>query len=247
MKAPLWLPLLVLAACNRTGPPETQTAAPAAPPQATAASTAPAAPPAAPAAPAVKGPKLLPVDAATDDAALVAYRDELLGAVKRHDADAVIALVDPKIRTSFGGGGGAAGLRHSLEQPGSWNDLEQLLSLGGSFQGEGAGRSFWAPYVYSAFPDAQDAFESLVVVAAEVPLFETPDPNGHVVATLSHDIVTIVREAPSAEAGSFRHVKTADGRTGWVESAKVRSPIGYRAGFLKQDGKWRMNVLVAGD
>jgi|SRR6185295_5525677 len=246
MKVLLWLPLFLFVACNRTAPPETDTAATQAP--APAATSAPPATTSAaePAAPRVNGPKLMPLDAATDDPALVAYRDALLSAVKSHDIEAVIALVDPKIRTSFGGGGGAGNLRHSLEQPGNWNDLEQVLSLGGTFQGEGADRSFWAPYVYSAWPEAHDAFASLAVVAADVPLHETPDPNGPVVATLSYDIVTIA-DQPTTKPGAFRQVKTADGHTGWVESSKVRSPVGYRAGFLKQDGKWRMNALVAGD
>jgi len=251
MKVLLSLPLLVLVACNRSGPPETQTTVPAAPPQQTAGTTAPAetatsAPPAAPAVPQVKGPKLMPVDAARDYPDLAAYRDTLLAAVKRRDADAVIALVDPKIRTSFGGGGGVKALRESLKQPGNWDDLEQLLSLGGTFQGESRDRSFWAPYVYSAWPDAYDAFESLAVIADGVALRETASPDGTIIATLSYDIVTIAG-GPSSKPSAFRHVKTADGRTGWVESSKVRSPIGYRAGFMIQDGKWRMNALVAGD
>jgi len=241
MKA-LWsLPLFLVVACDRTVPPETATAATRAVPAPAATTSA-----AEPAAPRVTGPKLMPVDAATEDPALVAYRDTLLAAVKRHDADAVIALVDPKIRTSFGEGGSVQELRRSLEQPGTWDDLEQLLSHGGTFQGEGADRSFWAPYVYSAWPEAHDAFASLAVVGAAVPLRQRPDPNAPVVAMLSYDIVTIADE-PASKPAAFRQVRTADGHTGWVESSAVRSPVGYRAGFMKHDGKWRMNALVAGD
>ena len=105
---------------------------------------------------------------------------------------------------------------------------------------------FWAPYVYSAFPDSHDAFETLAVVADDVPLRASADATAPVLATLSRDLVT--RAAPpTGEKTSWQHVKTADGKTGFVESKFVRSPVGYRAGFLKTSQGWRMNALVAGD
>jgi pyruvate/2-oxoglutarate dehydrogenase complex dihydrolipoamide acyltransferase (E2) component len=195
---------------------------------------------AAPSAPAVAGPKLLPVDEAKNDPALLAARDELLAAVRERNADKVVALVDPKIRTSFGGGAGAADLRKALSRPGTWEDFEQLLSLGGTFKGEGDGRSFWAPYVYSAWPDAHDPFESLAVIGSDVPLRESSDASAPAIATLSHDIVTRAK-------GDRVNVKTADGKTGWVDPKQLRSPVGYRAGFMKSGGRWRMNALVSGD
>jgi hypothetical protein len=200
-----------------------------------------------PAAPAVNGPKLKPVDEATSDPSLVEFRDELLAAVRKRDTDAVVALADPKIRTSFGGGGGAADFRRALKQPGVWEDFEQLLTQGGSFVGEGPGRSFWAPYVYSAWPDAHDAFESLAITGENVPLYESADKNARVIATLSHDIVKRAGDL-GRDVGQWQDVKTADGHTGWVEAKFVHSPVGYRAGFLKnKDGKWQINALVAGD
>ena len=41
--------------------------------------------------------------------------------------------------------------------------------------------------MYSAFPDAYDAFEWLAVVAKDVPLRDAP--NGRAIATLSYDLV----------------------------------------------------------
>src|SRR5207253_3094380 len=55
----------------------------------TAAEATPPPPPAAPAAPSVAGPKLMPVDEASGDPSLVAFRDELSAAVRRRDTDAV--------------------------------------------------------------------------------------------------------------------------------------------------------------
>lgn len=254
MRRLIWIPLLLLSfACRETSTTETSTVTTAQETvaQDTVATTSSApvttppadTPPPAPSAPVVSGPKLQPVDQTSEDPSLAAFRDELLAAVRRRDADAVVAMADPKIRTSFGGGGGTAGFRRMLQKPGVFEDLEKLLSLGGSFMGEGEGRSFWAPYVYSAWPEAHDAFESLAVIDKDVPLRESKDPGSKVVATLDHDIVTIVSPAVSDP----RQVKTADGKTGWVEAKHLYSPIALRAGFAKSGGKWKMNALVAGD
>lgn len=208
----------------------------------TATATAPAtsAAIALPAAPPVKGPKLRPVDEAPSESSFAAYRAELLAAVRARDVEKIVALSDPKIRTDFGGGGGTNALRSSLRDEKTVADLEQLLTLGGTFRGEGAQRSFWAPYVYSAWPDAQDAFESLAVLGENVPLRASDAPNAPMNVALSYDIVRR-HDAPG------KNVKTADGRIGWVDPKLLRSPIALRAGFMQSGGKWRMNALVAGD
>lgn len=197
----------------------------------------PSPPPASATSTATEGPKLMPADEAKKDPSLVAYREKLLDAVRRHDVDAVIASADPNIRTSFGEGGGSGVLRRMLESPERWRDLEQILTLGGSFRQ----RTFWAPYVYSAWPESQDAFTSVAVIAENVPLRSSA--TGPNVAMLSYDIVQRVGDPKDG----WQEVKLSDGRTGFVESKFLRSPIGYRAAFDKEDGHWRMTALVAGD
>ena len=213
--------LLVIASCNRDVVEEKT--APLAPPPVAVKEAAP---------PAVNGPKLQPVDEAGRDPSFLAYRTQLFDAVRRRDVEAIVKEIDPNIRTSFGDGGGAAELRKTLERPEIWGELEQILTHGGTFQ-EG---SFWAPYVYSAWPEKYDAFTWVAVVAKDVPLRESP--NGRTIATLAYDLVERVDET---------HVKTADGRTGYVDPKFLRSPIGYRAGFNKTKDRWRMTALVAGD
>ncbi|HEX2060416.1 MAG TPA: SH3 domain-containing protein [Thermoanaerobaculia bacterium] len=224
------LAALLLAACRRepatrTAPPE-----PVEPPSTTRAVL-----------PTIEGPKLAFVDEASADPALVAYRNELLAAVRRRDADAVVALADPNIRTSFGGSGGSDELRRMLGEPGMWDDLEQILTNGGTFL-EGSDRTaFWAPYVYSAWPEEHDAFTRYAVIGDDVPLYDAPD--GKPVATLSRNIV----ERASEPSGTWTRIRTADGRSGFVATKLLRSPVGYRAGFNKDGERWRMTGLVAGD
>ena len=182
----------------------------------------------------------MPVDEAPREPSLVAYRAALLAAVRARDVERVIALSDPDIRTSFGDDGGSAQLRRRLARPELWEDLEHLLTMGGTFRGEAIERSFWAPYVYSAWPDGYDAFTHVAVIAAEVPLRASQEADARAIALLSYDIV----ERPGGRGGN---VRTADGRDGWVDPKHLRSPIGYRAGFARRGESWRMTALVAGD
>ena len=224
----LALALLLLAACAReVDEPDSSTTRPLddAPTRST------------PAPPAVTGPRLPFVDEAPNDPTFAAYRDQLLAAVRARDTKTLLALADPHIRTSFGGDGGHASLTDD-----HWRALEQILPLGGTFR-DGM---FWAPYVYSAWPESHDAFESLAVIADNVPLRASGDANAPAIATLSRDIVKRAGQ-PGADPGPWTKVTTADGKTGFVESQYVRSPVDYRAGFTKTPDGWRMSTLVAGD
>jgi hypothetical protein len=230
--------LLLLAACARE-PVVESTTRPADETAATSSTTPPSttdAPPP-PAPPTVNGPKLAFVDEASKDPSFATFRDQLATAVHARDTKAVLALTDPAIRTSFGGDGGHASLKEE-----HWRALDELLPLGGTFR-EGM---FWAPYVYSAWPESVDSFEYLAIVADDVPLRQSEDAGGPAIATLSRDIVKRAGQ-PGANPGPWTKVETADGKTGFVESKFVRSPVGYRAGFIKTAAGWRMNALVAGD
>ncbi|HYO75449.1 MAG TPA: hypothetical protein VE010_03215 [Thermoanaerobaculia bacterium] len=235
---------MLTAACRENTAPEaiTTTTAQAESPQRESPQTVtpPPAPPAAAttSAPAVEGPKLMPVDEGSSDPSFVAYRNQLLEAVRGRNAEALVVLVDPKIRTSFGDGGGADEFRKSLQKEGMWENLDTALSRGGKFL-DPEKRAFWAPYVYSAWPDDRDGFQSFAVIGENVPLRQSKDPASPVIATLSYDIV----ERTEVEG----QIKTADGKTGFVEPKLLWSPVGYRAGFNRTNGQWRMNAFVAGD
>lgn len=193
--------------------------------------------------PVVSGPTLAFVDEAASDPSFVAYRDRLLAAVRASDAKSVVALADPKVRTSFGDDGGRASLEKLLARPGMFDELERLLTLGGSFQGESR-LSFWAPYVYSTYPDKHDPFTTVAILGDSVPLRASADSSAPVLATLSHNIVERVSSATGDQA--WTEVKTGQ-HAGFVESKFVRSPIDYRAGFNKTAAGWQMTALVAGD
>lgn len=197
-----------------------------------------------------QGRKLMPVDEASEDKTFLAFRDRLLEAAKRRDTKFVMSAVHPRIRNSFGDNGGAREFRRKWkpENPDSelWETLVEILRLGGSFREAGKGRDFWAPYVYSNFPEDLDAFEYMAVTGENVNVRQRPDPASAVISTLSYDLVKAPDGLPH-KAGGWTKIITPGGEEGFVSGRFLRSSVDYRAAFTKVNGRWMMSALVAGD
>lgn len=198
--------------------------------------------------PRATGAQFLPVDEAPSDATLVAFRTRMLEAVRRKDRDALLAMIDPKIRTGFDGSGGLTGFRRGWkldagESP-LWHELDVILSNGGSFMKGVEPPLYCAPYVYSAWGDDRpDVFEYGAIIGSDVPLYESKDVNSTPLLLLDHHLVKFTGPAAGSE---WREVEI-DGKRGFVKADSVRSPIGYRACFSKRSGDWKMEMLVKGD
>ena len=61
---------------------------------------------------------------------------------------------------------------------------------------------------------------------------------------LSYDIVRL--PGPGSSDG-WVQIELVGGTEGFMASPFVKSPLGYRAGFEKINGRWRMFFFVAGD
>ena len=223
------------------------TATQSSPAEASSASTATSTAPAASAsAPCVTGKlTLCPTDEGSGDPSFAAYRAKLVSAVEHKSEKELLPLLDPKIRTNFGGGSGIAGFQKQWKtsSPDSklWSELSTILSMGGSFLGEER-QAFWAPYVYSKWPDDVDAFEHVAAIRSGVPVRANAKESATVVTTIDWKIARIV-----GRSEGWLRIRVDDGREGWVRASDVRSPLWYRAGFNKVGGEWKMTGLVAGD
>ena len=100
-----------------------------------------------------------------------------------------------------------------------------------------------SPYLFDA--TVGDPFETLVVLGSNVPMYAGPGATFRVIDTLSLEEVTKWRE--KSTTGEWDPIRTLMGRTGWVQQRFLRSPIGYRAGFVRRQGRWWLRALVAGD
>ncbi len=197
-------------------------------------------------------PQLLPVDEAGQRPEFFSFRAHLQRAVARRDWPAVLAVVHPKIRNSFGPDDGLVTFREQWKAERAdgalWETLGTVLALGGSFDQAG---NFMAPYVYSRWPGTVDGFEHVAVTGSRVRVRAAPRADADVLAALSYAILrrqyAADRQIAPDVADQWTAVALAGGRTGFIAAQYVRSPIDYRAIFAEEDGRWRLMALIAGD
>lgn len=200
---------------------------------------------------------LEPVDEAAADPSFVLFRARLLEAIATRDTAFVAAHLDPNATLSFGGASGIEGFRklwlnEDAVEADLWPTIVSFLPFGSTYDANPAGLAADAtaraitPYWFGAWPDslAEGVFDHVVIVGEDVNVRAAPSTEALVLAQLSHAIV------PSPWAGGnepWVPITLASGEEGYVAHQFVRSPIGYRMGFEKADGRWRITFFVAGD
>jgi hypothetical protein len=203
-----------------------------------------------------------PVDEAKEEPSFLAFRTKLIAAAERHDVKYILSVLDPKIELSFGGHSGIADFKTfwkiNSRNSKFWDEFLAVMKNGGSFTGDGRNRlsSFAAPYVYTVWPEDLDAFEHHVIFGTDVNLREAPSTDAKVIDKLSYNVVKFddqlsTRKKTGAGEEDWEYewyrVETLGGKKGFVNAAFVRSAIGYRAGFEKKRGVWKMTFFIAGD
>lgn len=190
-------------------------------------------------------PVLRPVDEAARRADFVEFRRGLQDAVARKDEAAVLAVVDPGVRISFGDSGGRQAFKTAVIENRNedfWLEFSTILRLGGRFR---TNDDFDAPYTFSAWPENFDAFECLAITGSHVRVRAAPGLDGGIVTQLDYAVVRANR--PRVETPGWIGVQLPDGETGFVASQYIRSPIDRRALFQFHDGRWWLMAYVAGD
>lgn len=191
-------------------------------------------------------PDLRPVDQAANQADFFVFRARLQSTVARRDRQAILEVVHPHIKNSFGGDDGIAGFKKTwaIDKPNSklWETLATVLALGGTF---GPDDTFTAPYVFATWPQDADSFTHFAVLGSDVKLHQKPNARSALVGTLDFSIVESIDE-PTMPA-LWAKVRDGSGKTGYVQRRFIRSPIDYRAIFMKTDGRWRLQMFLAGD
>jgi hypothetical protein len=201
--------------------------------------------------------KLPPADEADKDPSFKTFRDGLIDAVKRKDTQFILGILASDILNDFGGGNGIDNFKAKwrLNKTGEsklWSELDTVLSMGGSFRVENGKRTFWAPYVYSTWPDDFDCGEDAqcyAVTGDHVNVRREPSSTSPIVASLSYDIVkSKIEDTESGKTPEgWTRVIVPGGAGGFVATRFLRSPGDYRAGFARVKGKWVMTAFIAGD
>jgi hypothetical protein len=199
-----------------------------------------------------QSPRFLPVDEASRVPDFFAFRAQLLVTLARRDTSALMAVVAPEIHNTFGDDNGAVAFRRrwrlGAQDSELWGELAAVLGLGGSFENDS---TFVAPYVFSRWPGDYDAFDYLAVIGANVRLRSEPNDTSTVLKHLTFELVERARRAPrsltAAEGRVWEAVRVDTNRVGYVANRFLRSPVGYRAVFVRRGSQWSMISLIAGD
>jgi hypothetical protein len=190
---------------------------------------------------------LEPVDEAIQQPDFLAFRNNLRTTIARRDVNALLRVVHPNIKNTFGDDNGIEAFKRlwRLDQPDSelWHELGEVLRLGGTFDSPD---SFVAPYVFSRWPDDVDAFEHVAVIGSNVRVRAAPSTRSRILTTVSYSILRLGGDKGYPQE-PWTTVALPDGRTGFVAAYLVRSSVDYRAYFVRTDGQWQMAVLIAGD
>ena len=196
-----------------------------------------------------------PVDEADKNASFLAFRTKLIQAVQKRDVKFVLSIVDKNIKNGFGGDDGIANFKKQWKiynrNSEFWKEFSTVLTHGGTFDKENK-LSFYAPYLFTVFPEDIDAFEYQAIFGNNVNLRAKPDVNSSIVAVLSYNVVQTdwensVKSKSNQNEFLWVKIKTLGGKIGYVKPEFVRSSIDYRAGFDKIRGRWIMTFFVAGD
>jgi hypothetical protein len=195
-------------------------------------------------APLAKG-KWAPRDECGDLEGAEGFRTRLAAAVRRRDADALVALSAEDIELDFGGGSGGAELRRRLAgsptEPSLWQAFDLTLPLGCAANEQGG---ITIPWVFEQGWGDADPYGSMLVLGEDVPVLAKPDPSAERVALVSWDLVEV--NPLEGHRGDSR-VELPDGTAGFIASNKLRSLIDYRLTASNRNGRWRITSFVAGD
>ncbi|MEK7724080.1 MAG: SH3 domain-containing protein [Acidobacteriota bacterium] len=196
-----------------------------------------------------------PVDEAEKNPSFLTFRTKLIDAVKKRDVKFLLGIVDKNIKNGFGGDDGITNFKKQWKiynrNSELWKELGIVLNNGGVFDKENS-NTFYAPYLFSVFPEDIDAFEYQAIFGNNVNLRAKPDITSPIVATLSYNVVKTdweksIKSKTNQNEALWLKIETLGGKKGYVKPEFVRSSIDYRAGFEKIRGRWIMTFFLAGD
>jgi hypothetical protein len=196
------------------------------------------------ASPVAAAPACPPADEAIQRPDFFSFRAQLQAAIARRDVAAVLAVVDPAIKNSFGGDDGLEGFRRrwrpGAPDSGLWAALGAVLALGGRFQGPDG---FVAPYVFSC--QVPDAFTTVVVIGKGVAVRASASSGAALLDRVDYAVLTVADGAWDTDG--WVKVRLDGERDGYMSAAFARTPIDHRAFFQRKGGRWRLVTFVSGD
>lgn len=196
--------------------------------------------------------KFPPKDESTKTPELNEFVKELKEIIKNKDSEKLLAIVHPEIKFDFDDGVGKEKFKKNWkpEEKNSdlWVIMNKIVGLGGVFNKNRTETfyDFVFPYVNTVdLEDGDDYFRTLVITNKGVNVREKPDLNSKLIGQLTYDIVTYDYEKSEDE---WYFIQTGDKKiSGYIKSDFAYSPVDYRMFLTRENGKWMISCIIAGD
>lgn len=193
-------------------------------------------------------------DSIPADSGFAPFADKLNAAVAARDTTFLLSIVPEDIRFTFGAENGKQAfiatwqLDSAPESSPIWAELEAMLALGGyaHTMPDGSQQVIF-PCTFQELPETNwmrrenpylDGFSYVIVTAQDAVL---RDEQGETLRKLDYG-ETLLRVE-----GSQTHFSTHDRKEGTVAESAIRSPVDYRAFFVRDGEDWAMPLFIAGD
>jgi hypothetical protein len=194
-----------------------------------------------------------PIDEAAHDATWTRFRARLIEALQKRDEKFIVAILDAGVR-NISGKAGITEFRKLWELKSAdsalWSELPKALFLGSALVKQTKTPEVCAPYIYFRWPANAPDDANAAVVAREALLKARPSSSAATLKTLAFDLVEVADWEVADESKDSKQiwvaVKTPAG-AGYLPQEQVRSPLEYRACFVKRETGWRMTGLEVGE
>lgn len=190
--------------------------------------------------------QLLPRDETARAPGFAAFKARFMRAVREHDVVYVESLVMPDSTFSFGlEDKGLQGFRanYDPQDPESslWRTLQKIMRVAGSYDADDGMVCY--PWLYRRLPAGEGESKALVY-GRDVNVRSRPSNRSPVQDTLSWEVVDFMGMDGEWVKVGYHGVRH---QTGWVNQDYLHSPMWHRIGFVRKDGAWKIQFLVAGD
>lgn len=190
--------------------------------------------------------EIKPFDQSSEDPDLKQFIERLKVAVNKRDKEYIKTIIATSTYIPFEGGETTTSEEfydfyfnqtdHGYDL---WEDLEYIFSIGGGGFGKSK-NEFYMPYTSANIHDS-DPFTELgtyvIALSPSTHVYERPDTNSKIVATLNYNIVEVDYEEYRTK---WETIVLDTGRKGYVKSSDVIYTVSTRSGFIKEDGKWKL-------
>lgn len=209
--------------------------------------------------------QLLPKDDSSGDKEFSLFIAAFRKAVKDKNINLLRNSIAADLVWSFGDEAGIKGFMKNWKLDknpgisGFWDEMDKVISLEPALYNEENGEnekkiSYAFPYLFVTFPAEYDSYEYSAVTGKNVNVRKSPASKSPVIEVLNYEIVKnagvdekLKKEKIEGINGTWIKVITSTGKTGYIFSRHMHSPIGYRAIFEKREKKWMLTAFISGD